>query len=378
MNKPGSGLLEQYKGARALVAEAARVDEVKEIRDRAVAFQAYNRQRKDRTMEAKALEIRCWAERRLGEELNRQGRKPGQRGIAIPPETRRAVQEDAASGMTHEAVAEKHGISRQAVGRIAGEAQGEPAGITYAELGISDRLGGDCKKLAKLHEDDFTAALGDVLRGVREGKRKVSKDILRFAAPEPEPPPEPQLDEYQTIVIHPGTETDWTWLIRHFRPPVPKEGSAHVMLIVPEGEGLWKGFDALEAWGVRYSATMTIEHEPVGDTAEGIRINSTLALYGRWGRPEWTQIKGFATAFAGSVPSEEPGSAPPELIEALSKVTAGTRVDYMAPRKPAEEGWEHWGPHPKAGEMVLDLGRPEPVTGKLSGGATVELHDAGP
>lgn len=71
----------RYEAARTALAEASRVDEVKDIRDKAEAMAAYARQAKDSELIQYATSIKVHAERRCGELLSRVEKNTGAAGI---------------------------------------------------------------------------------------------------------------------------------------------------------------------------------------------------------------------------------------------------------------------------------------------------------
>lgn len=131
-----------FSVAKEALAEAVKVDEVKDVRDHAERIRLYGQQANDRTIIADATEIIMRAERRLGE-LLRSAHETGQLGIGRPS---RSNVDDEGEEAPEEEDAETVEIIR-------------PQRVTLAEAGISKKLSTRSQKFAAVAETAFEAAL---------------------------------------------------------------------------------------------------------------------------------------------------------------------------------------------------------------------------
>jgi hypothetical protein len=139
------------------IADAHRVDEVKDIRDKALAFEVYARQAQNFEAESRACQIRLRAERKAAKIYDAQEKaKGGEQYHATP------------TGSTAEPVP------------------------TLAQLGVSKRQMHDWRKLADVPEEQFEAAL-------TESARPSTAGIIAGTTP-------PKLD---TIPVSP--QALWLW-----------------------------------------------------------------------------------------------------------------------------------------------------------------------
>lgn len=145
--------LVRYDAMCRAIAEAHQVDEVKDIRDKAMAIEIYSRQAKNTEAELKACEIRLRAERRAGQLLSEM--------------------EKARGGGTG---ANQH--------RAAGDIREPAAETTLADMGISKKQSSNWQRLAAVPEEQFERAFdttkkpttSGIIRAAQSPKPKASKE----------------------------------------------------------------------------------------------------------------------------------------------------------------------------------------------------------
>ena len=148
------GQLARYDAACRALAEARSVDEVKDIRDKAVALAAYARQAKNRDLEGDAVEIRMRATRRLDQLRQAQketvGLNPGGRPV-------------------------KSGVSET------------PVLPTLASQGIDKNLAKQARILGALSDDKFEQAVTDAREATTPMAPRSSRDTHSSALLPPPP-----------------------------------------------------------------------------------------------------------------------------------------------------------------------------------------------
>ncbi len=184
--------LVRYDAARKALTEAHRVDEIKDLRDKAIAMSAYAKQAKDSAMIEMATEIKVRAERRLGEMLRDMPKNGGNQGQGRP--NLGGSSKAPPKPMTPPAASSNSRPSDQA----------SPPKLE--DLGIDKKLSARAQKLAAISEADFETTVATAKSVVGE---VTSAFVLKAASPS-RPRESREADENTPVVITPEKpKSEW-------------------------------------------------------------------------------------------------------------------------------------------------------------------------
>ena len=316
-------MLVRYEAARKALAEAHRVDEVKDIRDKAEAMRMYGKQANDTELVNWAAEIKIRAERRAGEMLKSM---------------------DMANG----------GQPYQATGRTIRPVE------TLSDIGISKDQSSRWQRIAKVPEADFERHIAEVKdkggeltsAGVRKLVRiEQVKDIAagvrkqidvpkgKFGVIYADPPWRYDFSKAQSRQIenqYPtmGLDEICDLPVREFASP------DCVLFLWTTSPKLGESFTVLEEWGFTYRSCAVWAKPQIG-MGYYFRQQHELLLIATRGSP----ASALETARVGSVYTESRGkhSKKPDWFRdtIVNMYPHVPRIELFAREK--HTGWQTWG-----------------------------------
>jgi N6-adenosine-specific RNA methylase IME4 len=308
--------LVQFDAARRALALATKIDEVKDIRDKAEALRQYLRQAgQGLEMQNQCAEIKIRAEVRAGE-LLAETVKPGNPQLS----------HDGTIGTLPDGINRKQSSRWQAMAAIPEE---------LLEQHVAQ---------VKSKKEELTSA----------GILRLANQLRKQSVGPADTPPFPE-GKYRCIVIDPPWPIEK--ILREVRPnqaefaypvmaleeieslPIPDladTDGCHVYLWVTH-KHLPNGLRLLESWGVRYQCLMTWVKN-VGFTPFSWMYSTEHVLFGRIGSLELLK-NGLRLDFAA--PVREHSRKPEVFYKLAADASPGPRLDMFS--REAHEGFELWG-----------------------------------
>jgi N6-adenosine-specific RNA methylase IME4 len=342
-------VLIRYKAVRNALAELVRIDEVKDLRDQAIAIEVYAYQARDAQLAADAVEIKKRAIRRIGELMEDQ-RKVGM----LAKGTRGQLKGRRSGGVT--------------------KTPPEKNAATLAEQRVDKNLARQARRLARLSDAEFERDIAKAQRlavAAIEGDRafvaehRAERNREKKARRAERERELAKATERAAAVlgrkIYSVVYVDPPW--RYNNPPMgdvaraneqhyPTMEAADICALkVPAAENcalfLWgtipmlpQALEVMEAWGFRYKSAIAWFKDKAG-TGYWVRGQCELLLIGT----------------RGEMPAPAPGEQPPAVIEAPrgrhseKPAIFAEMIERLFPNsaklemfaRVARPGWDVWG-----------------------------------
>lgn len=342
-----------YESARSALAEARRVDEVKDIRDKAEAIRAYARMAGDTALEQDAAELRLRAERRMG--------------ILIAAE-------------------KAAGRLRRGPDKSTGEEQ--IPRVKLEELGIDRKLSARSQRVGGIAERAFEAMVERTRQRIADGAQRTQFDLsnedkkIKRAEREAELAAQQRAlpnRKYGVILADPEWEFEvWSEdtgnnraAANHYptsstdkiaaRPVIEIAADDCVLFLWATAPKLPDAMRVLDAWGFRYVTHAIWVKNQIG-TGYWFRNKHEILLIGKRGNPP---KPANGTQFESAIlsPRQEHSRKPDWQYEIIERYFPNLpKIELNARR--ARDGWDAWGleapttadgtpiDHDEAGEII--------------------------
>ena len=338
-----------FSVAKEALAEAVKVDEVKDVRDQAERIRLYGQQANDRSIIADATEIIMRAERRLGE-LLRSAHETGQLGIGRP--ARSNIEEGEAAPEDEP------------------PAEAPPRRVTLKEAGISKKLSTRSQKFASVPETAFEAALLTAREKIMSGGAVVVNPLKDLSTAEKKArrrareielgAKQMALPEARFGVIYADPEwkfetySEETGMDRSADNHYPTSSldaikSRDVGSLAADDSVLWlwvtvplllAGIEVMKAWGFEYKSHLVWNKDRVG-TGYWFRNKHELLLVGTRGKlPAPALGEQFPSVIDAPVGEH---SAKPEVFYEIIEAYFPTLPKVELNARVARPGWVRWG-----------------------------------